>query len=128
MTENQDNENLILKKRLNTCRTSKGTLTSVPDDLVVDIIRAWEKWPGTAKSLYTSLGLQKQQLSNIIRKGKKLLKSSKQTLGPFTPIEIKTSTIKNSDNKIPIVLSWDKKKSIRFYQVDHLVEFLKKAA
>jgi hypothetical protein len=128
VTENQDNENLILKKRLNTCRTSKGNLTSVPDNLVIDIIRAWEKWPGTAKSLYTSLGLQKQQLSNIIRKGKKLLKSGKQTLGPFTPLEIKTSATKDFNNKIPIVLSLDKKKSIRFYQVDHLVEFLKKAA
>ena len=128
MTENQDNENLILKKRLNTCRTSKGTLTNVPDDLVIDIVRAWEKWPGTAKSLYNGLGLQRQQLSNIIRKGKKLLKGGKQTLGPFTPVEIKTSTAKDFNNKIPIVLSWDKRKSIRFYQVDHLVEFLKKAA
>ena len=128
MTENQDNENLILKKRLNTCRTSKGTLTCVPDELIIDIIRVWEKWPGTAKSLYTSLGLKKQQLSNIITKGKKLLKSGKQALGPFTPVEIKNSTPKEFDNKIPIVLNWDKRKNIRFYQVDHLVEFLKKAA
>lgn len=128
MTENQSDENLILKRRLNTCRTNKGTLTNVPDDLVIDIVRAWEKWPGTAKSLYTGLGLQRQQLSNIIRKGKKLLKGGKQTLGPFTPVEIKTSTPKEFDNKVPIVLSWDKRKSIRFYQVDHLVEFLKKAA
>ncbi len=122
---NQEQENLILKKRLNTYRTNKGSLVNIPDDLVIDIVRVWERWPGTAKSLYLSLGLQKQQLSNIIRKGKKIFKEGKDKLGPFTPVEVKAPA---SDSKAPIVLNWDKKKSIRFYQVDHLVEFLKKAA
>ena len=125
MNDNQENENLILKKRLNTCRTNKGSLVNIPDDLVIDIVRAWERWPGTAKSLYTSLGLQKQQLSNIIRKGKKLFKDGKQKLGPFVPVEVKSTS---NNQKAPIILMWDKKKSIRFYQVDHLVEFLKKSA
>ena len=127
MNDNQQNENLILKKRLNTYRTSKGSLTNIPDDLVIDIVRTWERWPGTAKALYSSLGLQKQQLSNIIRKGKKLFKEGKDKLGPFIPVEVKAPISANSD-KVPIILNWDKKKSIRFYQVDHLVEFLKKAA
>jgi hypothetical protein len=125
MNDNNENENLILKKRLNTCRTNKGSLVKIPDDLVVDIVRAWERWPGTAKSLYTSLGIQKQQLSNIIRKGKKLFKEGRERLGPFTPVEVKPAT---DCPNAPIILRWDRKKSIRFYQVDHLVEFLKKAA
>ena len=128
MNDNTEQENLILKKRLNTCRTNKGTLTNIPDDLVIDIIRTWERWPGTAKSLYRSLGIHKQQLSNIITKGKKLFKDGKNQLGPFIPVEIKNPTSADNDNKVPIILTWDKKKSIRFYQVDHLVDFLKKAA
>ena len=124
---NLENENLILKKRLNICRTSKGSLAKIPDDLIIDIIRAWEKWPGTAKSFYTNLGVSKQQLAIIIKKGKRLFKEGSDKIGPFVPVEVKTPSISNGD-KIPIILNWDKKKTIRFYQVDHLVEFLKKAA
>lgn len=125
MNENQQKENLILKKRLNTCRTEKGSLVKIPDDLVVDIIKSWERWPGTAKSFYRSIGIKKQQLASIIKKGKRLFKDGGQKLSSFTPIEVKTPQF---NNKAPIVLNWDKKKSIRFYEVDHLVEFLKKAA
>ena len=124
-SNNQDHEHLILRKRLNTCRTNKGSLLNVPDNLVIDIIRAWERWPGTAKSLYKGLGLKKQQLSNIISKGKQLFKEGKEKLGPFIPVELK---LPPSENKVPIILNWDKKRSIRFYQVEHLVEFLKKVA
>jgi len=125
MSDNQQQENLILKKRLNTFRNNKGAIRGVPDDLIMDILRAWEQWTNTAKSFYQSLGLKKQQLSIIIKKGKCLLKDGKKKLGPFTPVEIKAS---ESCPKAPMVLNWDKKKSIRFYQVDHLIEFLKKAA
>ena len=121
----QNPEHLILKKRLNTFRTSKGSLVGVPDDLIIDLIKAWERWPGTAKSFYQGIGIKKEQLGFIIKKGKRLYKDQKDKLGPFTPIEIKQPT---NDNKVPIILNWDKNKSIRFYQVDHLVEFLKKAA
>lgn len=123
---NQDN--LILKKRLNTCRTSTGRLSQIPDDLIIDIVRAWERWPSTAKSFYTSLGIKKQQMGSIIKKGKRLFKEGKEKLGPFTPIQTEQAPTPPADNKVPIILNWDKKKSIRFYQINHLVEFLKKCA
>ena len=125
MNDNSNQENLILKKRLNTCRSSNGRLNGIPDDLTLDIIKAWERWPGNAKSFYQTLGLKKQQLACVIKKGKRLLKEGKEKLGPFTPIEIKNST---DQQKAPIVLIWDKKRLIRFYQVSQLVEFLKEAA
>ena len=119
-------ENLILKKRLNTCRTSKGSLVKIPNDLVINIVKAWERWPGNAKSFYQSIGIKKEQLANIIKKGKRLFKdNNNDSLGPFIPVTIEGS---NSDCKIPIILRWDKKRSIRFYQVDHLIDFLNKAA
>ncbi len=127
MSNNHEQENLILKKRLNTCKTAKGNLVKIPDDLIIDVIRAWERWPGTAKSFYCNIGIKKQQLANIIKKGKRLFKDGNEKLGPFIPVEVKQAET-NDSNKIPIILKWDKKKSIRFYQVDHLVEFLKKAA
>lgn len=130
MTEqaNSNQENLILKKRLNTCRTSNGRLSQIPDDLIIDIVRPWERWPSTAKSFYTSLGIKKQQMGSIIKKGKRLFKEGKEKLGSFTPIQTEQAPSPQADNKVPIILNWDKKKSIRFYQVNHLVEFLKKCA
>jgi hypothetical protein len=126
MDNNQENENLILKKRLHTCRTAKGSLVKIPNDLTIDIIKAWERWPGTAKSFYVSIGVKKQQLASIIKKGKRLFKDRSDKLGPFVPIEVKQS--ESNDNNAPIILNWDEKKTISFYHVNHLVEFLKKAA
>ncbi len=125
MTSNKEQEHLILKKRLNTFKNAKGSLIGVSDDLIVDIIRSWERWTGTSKSFYQGIGVKKEQLSFLIKKGKKLFKDGKEKLGPFIPVEVKAPA---DCQKAPMILNWDKKKSIRFYQVDHLVEFLKKAA
>lgn len=118
-------ENTILKKRLNTFKNAKGALYGLSDDLIIDLVRAWERWPGTAKSFYQSIGIKKQQMGFIIKKAKRLVKDGKEKLGPFTPVEVKTSSI---EQRVPIILNWDKKKIIKFYQVCQLVDFLKKAA
>ena len=122
--EEQKSDNFVLKKRIQTFKTAKGALIGLTDELVVDIVRAWERWPGTGKAFYASLGIKKEQLGFIMRKGKRLFKEGKEKLGPFTPIEAKPPRSSGA----PIVLNWDKGKSIRFYQVEQLVEFLKKAA
>jgi len=118
-------ENTILKKRVNTFKNAKGALYGLPDDLVIDLVRAWERWPGSPKSFYQGIGIKKQQMGFIIKKGKRLFKEGGENLGPFIPVEVKP--IENCENA-PMVLNWDKKNSISFYQVDHLLEFLKKAA
>jgi hypothetical protein len=128
MSEEKNDQNLFLKKRLNVCRTSTGRLYQIPDDLVIDIVKAWERWPGTAKSFYQSLGIKKEQLGCIMKKGKRLFKEGKEKLGPFVPVDIKNPAAINTNQKDPIILSLDKKKTIRFYQVGQLVEFLKKCA
>ena len=50
-------DNAILKKRLNTYKSAKGTLKDVSNDVVFEVLRAWENWPGTAADLYRELGL-----------------------------------------------------------------------
>lgn len=126
--KDSNQENAILKKRLNTFKNAKGALYGLPDNLIIDLVRAWERWPGTAKSFYQSIGIKKQQMGFIIKKGKRLFKEGKEKLGPFTPVEPREPSASHSDQKVPIVVKWDKKRTIRFYQVEHLVEFLKKCA
>lgn len=128
MSEEKNEPNLVLKKRLNTCRSSSGRLSNIPDNLVMEIVRAWERWPGTAKSFYTSIGIKKQQMGSIIKKGKRIIREGKDKLGPFVPVEVKKPSNQQNDHNSPIILNWDKKKTIRFYQVNQLLEFLKKCA
>jgi len=125
MHEHQEQPNFILKKRLSTFKNDKGAIRGVSDELIMDILKTWEQWTGSAKSFYQSLGLKKQQLSIMIKKGKHLSKNCKDKIGPFIPVKVSSP---DDAPKAPIILMWDKKRSIRFYQVKHLVEFLKEAA
>jgi len=119
-------ENIVLKKRLSSFRTENGRLTKISDDLLVDILRAWEAWTGTAKEFYVGLGLKKDQLAPMIKKAKKLAKSGAYGSGEFK--EIKLDSLVGASSGMPIEISWDKGKVIRFSQVEALVDFLKKVA
>lgn len=118
----------VLKKRLSTFRTEGGRLSKVSDELVVDLLRAWESWTGSSKDFYRSLGLSKQQLGNMIRKGKRLLKSGRFSEGEFKELKLDTLIGGEAAMAGPIEVSWDKGKVIRFSQVDVLIDFLKKVA
>jgi hypothetical protein len=118
-------DNGILKKRLNTFKSSKGVITAVADDVVVDLLRAWEAWPGTSKKFYQDLRLSKQQLAVLIRKGKKLVRNGVE--GEFKEIKLQPMKLGPSCQD-PIVLNWDHGKVIQFSRVEQLVDFLKKVA
>lgn len=123
-------ETQILKKRLNTFKSSKGTLRNVSDDVVMDVLRCWEQWTGTAADLYRELGLSKMQLVTMIQKGKRLVKN-----GIITESEFKEIAVAEDDGsktgcaggQVAIELEWDKKRIIRFGDVDELIKFLGKA-
>ena len=48
-------------------RAAKGVLRKVADDVVIEVLRAWESWPGSAAELYRELGLSKMQLVTMIQ-------------------------------------------------------------
>ena len=120
-------DNAILKKRLNTYKSDKGTLKQVSNDVVMDVLRAWENWPGAANELYRDLGLSKMQLVTMIQKAKRLVKSGVVTESEFKEIKIE---VPGALPGVPcgIELSWEGGKVIRFSQVEQLVDFLKKVA
>ena len=121
-------DNVVLKKRLSSFRTEKGSLTKISDDLLVDILRAWESWAGSAKDFYQGLGVSKDQLAPMIKKGKKLSKTGNYGSGEFKELKLDNLMGASSAMVGPIEVSWEKGKVIRFSQVEHLVDFLKKVA
>lgn len=121
-------DSIVLKKRLSSYRTDEGRLIKVGDEVLIDILRAWESWTGTSKEFYQSLGLSKQQLAIMIKKGKKLSKSRIFAGGEFKEIKLDSLVSGASTIVGAIELMWDQGKVIRFSQVDQLIDFLKKVA
>jgi hypothetical protein len=123
-------DNLTLRKRLMTFKSSKGSLTKVSDELLFDIIRSWETWAGTSTELAKELGINVKQLSFIVRKAKKLHREGRFPESEFKEIKLnyESGQIIESVPCSGVEIIWNNGKVIRFSQVDLLVDFLKKAA
>ncbi len=122
-------DNIVLKKRLNTYRTAKGKLSRVSDEVIMEVLRAWESWPNTSKEFYMALGLSKQQLAILIKKGKKLVKSGIITDGEFSEIKVEEGVVREKIScNGTIELRWEKGNVIHFAEVDQLIDFLKKVS
>ena len=46
----------MLKKKISSYRTPKGRITNLPDELLGEILSAWEQWTGKSSLFYKELG------------------------------------------------------------------------
>ena len=120
-------DNAILRKRLSTFKSSKGSLTKVSDDVLCDVIQVWEHWTGKSTDLGRELGIDKWQLVFLIKKAKQLKREGKFPEEGFKEIKVE-GLYSAGPSPCGIELSWDNGKLIRFSQVEQLVDFLKKVA
>lgn len=120
----------ILKKKISSYRTEGGHLTKVSDELIMEILQAWEQWTGPAKGFYSAIGVNQHKMAVIIGKAKKLRREGHFPAEGFK--EIKVTDGSQVIGSLPpcsgIEIAWDNGKLIRFPHVDQLVEFLKKVA
>ena len=117
----------VLKKKLSSFRGDGGKIRGVNDDLLLEVLSAWEHWTGSSKEFYQSIGSSRNGISSIIGKAKRLKREGYSA--PFE--EVKIEGITNTDTPTPVVCDievQDKNKVIRFRKVDLLIEYLKKAA
>jgi hypothetical protein len=121
-------DNAVLRKRLNTFKSGKGTLKSVSDEVVLEVLRAWENWPGTTADLNRELGLSKMQMVVMLKKAKHLVKSGVLPPDDFKEVHLAPSAAASGGSVCGIELAWENGKIIRFSQVELLIDFLKKAA
>ena len=118
----------VLKKRVSTFRGEGGRVRNVSDELLIEILEAWEQWTGPAKGFYTALGVSQKGIASIIGKAKKLKREGFPTDG-FKEIKIEeTSEGEKTTPCIGIEMTWDGGKIIRFPHVEQLLEFLRKVA
>lgn len=125
-------DNTILKKKLNTFKTEKGSLKDVSSEVVFELLRSWEHWPGKSSDLCRELGLSRMQMVTMIQKAKKLVKNGMAPPDDFKEIKVSespsnlTSLVGGPCQGVEIL--WDNGKLIRFQQVEQLIDFLKKVA
>ncbi len=120
-------DNNVLKKRINTFKSAKGVIKNMSNEVIIDVLRAWEQWSGTAADLYRDLGIKKGQMSSIIKRAKKLVNSGIVAESEFKEVEIEEPSA-TPTTRCGIELVWDNNKVIRFGSSDLLMDFLKKAA
>ncbi len=119
----------ILKKKISTFRGEGGVVRKVSDDVLMEILGAWEQWTGPGRDFARAIGMNRNAIPKLIGKAKKLKREG------FPTDEFKEIRIENSESPsnsqgpcVGIELCWEKTKVIRFPQVDQLIDFLKKVA
>lgn len=122
----------VLKKRISSYRTPKGRITSLPDELLAEILHAWEQWSAAPSAFYKALGVDYRKMSSMMGKAKQLKRDGAFDGLNFTEVVVVgddesagLSCPPSSGCNIELVY---KSNVIRFGSSDLLLDFLKKAA
>lgn len=120
----------VLSKKISSYRTPKGSITKLPNELLGEILHAWEQWTGSAMGFYSAIGVNQKKMASIMGKAKQLKRD-----GAFDGLNFTEVVVDEGNAAAPvssagccIELVWDNSKVIRFGNSDLLMEFLKKAA
>jgi len=121
----------VLKKRISTYKGEGGRVSISSDELLMEVLSAWEQWTGPARGFYTAIGVSSKGISSIIGRAKKLRREG-FPMDHFKEIKIEESP----SNLLSLTtgpcsgmeILWDNGKLIRFQEVNQLVDFLKKVA
>jgi hypothetical protein len=125
-------DNITLKKKLSTYESEKGYLKNVSDDILYEVLVAWENWTATSKEFYRSLGYTSAQMASVIGKAKKLKREGHFGSSEFRQVRVDLApdplVLANGGPCTVIEIVWKNGQLIRFSCVDILMDFLKKSA
>lgn len=122
----------VLSKKISSYRTPKGRITSLPDELLGEILHAWEQWTGAPSSFYTQLGVDYRKMGSLMGRAKKLKREGAFDGLSFTEVVVEDQG--NDEQKVAPATSGCgielvyKDNVIRFGSSDLLMDFLKKVA
>lgn len=120
---------VTLKKKLSTYLSPKGQLRNVSEEVLFEVITAWEEWQGTAKSFYKEIGFTQRQMATILGKAKRLKREGYFGDASFKELKLEAeSHLATNFTGQFIEVAWDGGKIIRFPHVEQLLEFIKKAS
>lgn len=120
----------VLAKKISSYRTPKGQLRNLPNELLAEILHAWEQWTESGIGFYSAIGVNQKKMAKIMGKAKQLKRD-----GAFDGLNF-TEVVLDQDSgqviELPpcsgVELVWEGSRIIRFSRVEMLLDFLKKAA
>lgn len=82
----------MLSKKISSYRTPKGRVTKLPNEILGEILQAWEQWPGTASDFYKALGSHQKKMAKLMGKAKQLKRDGAFDGLNFTEIIVEGAT------------------------------------
>lgn len=121
---------VTLHKKLSTYVSEKGQLRNVSEEVLFEVITAWEEWQGTAGSFYKEIGFSYRQMASLLGKAKKLKREGYFGDSSFKELKVAAENhVHTSSSPGQLIeICWEGGKVIRFPHVDQLLEFIKKAS
>lgn len=122
----------ILKKKLSTYRNARDQVRNVPDELLIEVLTAWERWSGTTREFYRQIGISHAGMASMMGKAKKLKREGRVVVASeFQEVGLEMANGVNGSsctNGSSIEMVLEGGRILRFPDVDKLIDFLKKAA
>jgi hypothetical protein len=120
----------VLSRKISSYRTPKGRITKLPNELLAEILHAWEQWSGSPAGFYSQLGVDYRKMGSMMGKAKQLKRD-----GAFDGLQFTEVTLDQESGQVMeippcagIELVWEGGRILRFSRVDMLLDFLKKVA
>ena len=117
----------VLKKKISTFRGDGGKVRITDDMLLLEILSEWENWTGPADRFYKAIGVSSKGMGSIIGRAKRLRREGFPS-NDFKEIKLAGGESPVLSPCLGIEIIWDNGKLIRFPQVEHLIDFLKKVS
>lgn len=124
-------DNVTLKKKLSAYISDAGRLKNLNEDILYEVLIAWENWTGPSADFYRTLGFTYKQMAGVIGKAKKLKRDGVFGGGEFKQIRVDGDLNMMATEQSPCAgaeIIWTNGRIIRFAGVDMLLDFLKKAS
>ena len=115
----------VLKKKLSAFKGEGGRVRNVSNDMLLEVLSAWEMWSGSARDFYTGIGISKTGIASVLGKAKRLKREGAAM--PFQEVSVAGITNESATFSCDIEVQ-EQNKIIRFRRVDLLIEYLKKAS
>lgn len=130
-------EMVVLKKRIDGYRDSRGCIKNVPPELLLELRQTWEHYIGTPEQFRSELGVKIGTLRKLLIESKKLnhVIASSGAVGLAIEgggeagVAVQSNSERNDAFSNVLELAFDHgSKVIRFPSVDLLIEFMRKSA
>lgn len=120
----------VLTKKISSYRTPAGKITNLPNELLGEILHAWEHWTGAGDGFYKAIGMDRRKMAKLMGKAKQLKRDGAFDGLNFTEVVLdpESGQVMELPPCSGVELVWEGGRIIRFSRVEMLLDFLKKAA